>query len=668
MRCRKGSTMSTKQWLKLAKRRRHIPGDSSRKCSKSVMCIGSEASQSQSPPEEDDTMGVSPPSIMHSSQHLSSIDSVAPSLLEPSSLAEEKEEKPRRQVRVLPSVFDGRPPVIFFTYTEACSAEQRPLERSVLLDIDAPKVYYSHTDAVHEYNAVINTLRQGGLYRTKVETGKYSVLWSSHPAPETLNSITPLQRTNHFPGSHHLGRKDLLWKNLSRMQRKFGKTFAVSPQGFNLPKDLAAFERARVRQPGALWIWKPCSSSCGRGIKILSSSTKLDENPVTARKRGVIQGYVDKPLLIDGYKFDLRLYVVVLSYDPLKVYVCKDGLVRLATQKYSVDPNTLGTQTMHLTNYSINKQSSSFIQNTDKLGEPGSSEDISGDDGRVDPSCASKWSLKHLRAYFERQNLDYDQTFERVSDLLIKTLIAVEPQMRATWCSALGQAGGTWQSARGTKGANAASCFEMYGFDVILDSNLEPWLLEVNICPSLSSGSPLDKRIKTKLVADSLTLVGIPAPPHLLQQLPLASAGVKRRLVDVESSQSGSHRGDVAAPSELAARHARLSAAEGLDAVALFDEAAWEIALTSYEEDMRSGGLERIFPCADGSKYVPFFEESLLHTGGGDPILVKETYANLVLRKWHEAGGGSLFTPAQEGGRHPVLPPWVPRQVAFTHT
>merc|ERR1719478_1371043 len=52
------------------------------------------------------------------------------------------------------------------------------------------------------------------------------------------------------------------------------------------------------------------------------------------------------------------------------------------------------------------------------------------------------------------------------------------------------------------------TCFEIYGFDVMLDEKLKPWLLEVNVSPSLSSSSPLDKRIKTQLVADVLTLVG----------------------------------------------------------------------------------------------------------------------------------------------------------------
>merc|ERR1711920_951903 len=76
---------------------------------------------------------------------------------------------------------------------------------------------------------------------------------------------------------------------------------------------------------------------------------------------------------------------------------------------------------------------------------------------------------------------------------------------------------------------------EMYGFDVLVDTNLKPWLLEVNICPSLSSGSPLDKRIKTKLVADTFTLVGIQPPRYVWKQY---DEFKKRKASDASSSSA----------------------------------------------------------------------------------------------------------------------------------
>jgi len=564
-----------------------------------------------------------------------------------------QQQKPKRQVTLLPSVFEGRPPVILFHYTDACGAKQRPMERAVLADIDGPRIFYSHTDAVHEYNAVVNILRQGGLYRVRPDTQRWLLLWSKHPPPETLRALKPAQKTNHFRGSWHLGRKDLIWKSLSKMQRRFGKSYHITPQAYVLPKAFMSYEAARIRQPNGLWIWKPCSQSCGRGIKVFSSNMSPDEVKELGRKRGVIQRYVPNPLLIFGYKFDLRIYVVVVSYDPLKVYINDEGLVRLATAKYSADPETLEQQTMHLTNYSVNKASPLFVQNRD--GKDGAEAVANTDCDDVGPG-ASKWSLGELRAHFKRQGLDYTAMFDRIKDLVIKTLIAVKAPIQAEWSRALEAPDEEGWSAHGAAGAHRGSCFEMYGFDVLVDTDLKPWLLEVNICPSLSSGSPLDKRIKTKLVADTLTLVGLRPPRALWRK---CRGGAKRTSSDVpvagdekEGLSGGAGPCASLGAAALQARVAKLAACTSpQEALALFDEAAWEMVLDAHDEDMRCGGLERIHPTADSEKYAQFFGE--------------ESYPNLVLRKFYEAGGGELFRTS--AGRR-LLPPWVPRQICFTPT
>lgn len=74
-----------------------------------------------------------------------------------------------------------------------------------------------------------------------------------------------------------------------------------------------------------------------------------------------------KPYLIDGFKFDLRLYVLLAGVNPLRVYVYKEGLARFATVPYeSPDPQNLDNLYMHLTNYAINKDSENFVVNTDQ--------------------------------------------------------------------------------------------------------------------------------------------------------------------------------------------------------------------------------------------------------------------------------------------------------------
>lgn len=60
-------------------------------------------------------------------------------------------------------------------------------------------------------------------------------------------------------------------------------------------------------------------------------------------------------------------------------------------------------------------------------------------------------------------------------------------------------------------------CAELFGFDILIDENLKPWLLEVNLSPSLGCDSPLDIRLKSAMLADLLTLVGVPAVDPLLR-------------------------------------------------------------------------------------------------------------------------------------------------------
>ena len=74
-----------------------------------------------------------------------------------------------------------------------------------------------------------------------------------------------------------------------------------------------------------------------------------------------VSHYIDNPLLMDGLKFDLRIYVCVTSLYPLRIYVYDEGLVRFATDKY-VRPDFFNkvSKFSHLTNYSINKFNKNF--------------------------------------------------------------------------------------------------------------------------------------------------------------------------------------------------------------------------------------------------------------------------------------------------------------------
>ena len=92
----------------------------------------------------------------------------------------------------------------------------------------------------------------------------------------------------------------------------------------------------------------------GQGIKLINKKDKLK------KKKGYLMSeYIKNPHLINGLKYDLRIYILVTSYDPLKIYMYKDGLCRFATEAYN--NSEIKQIYSHLTNYSINKKNSKVI-------------------------------------------------------------------------------------------------------------------------------------------------------------------------------------------------------------------------------------------------------------------------------------------------------------------
>jgi len=112
----------------------------------------------------------------------------------------------------------------------------------------------------------------------------------------------------------------------------------------------------------------------------------------------LLSQYVANPHLIDGLKYDLRIYVCVTSYDPLKVYLFKEGLARFATQKYTNSSKAIDKRFVHLTNYSVNKKAEGYVKNQGKELQS----DTNGED-----SNASKWNLAQLKRHFEKIGINY---------------------------------------------------------------------------------------------------------------------------------------------------------------------------------------------------------------------------------------------------------------------
>uniref|UniRef100_A0A6Q2Z6D0 Tubulin--tyrosine ligase-like protein 5 n=1 Tax=Esox lucius TaxID=8010 RepID=A0A6Q2Z6D0_ESOLU len=324
-----------------------------------------------------------------------------------------------------------------------------------------------------ESRLVRGILTSHGFHEIHPNSNDFNLMWTgSHLKPYLLRSLQDFQKVNHFPRSYELTRKDRLYKNIQRMQQAHGfKNFHIVPQTYVLPSEYQEFCSSFVKDKGP-WIIKPVASSRGRGIYLVSNPNQIpvDENILVSR-------YINNPLLIDDFKFDVRLYVLVTSYDPVTIYLYEEGLARFATVKYDRGTKNIKNQFMHLTNYSVNKKSSDYV---------------SCDDPEVE-DYGNKWSMSAMLRYLKQEGKDTTLLMGQVEDLVIKAVLSAELQI-ATACQMFVP--------------HRTNCFELYGFDVLIDSNLKPWLLEVNLSPSLACDAPLDLKIKASMISDMFSLVG----------------------------------------------------------------------------------------------------------------------------------------------------------------
>lgn len=377
-------------------------------------------------------------------------------------------------------------------------------------------------------------------FRTIIEKNPLDGRLSSQlafPAPQTeeraallkvLSMTRRSQRFNHYPLSHrNLGCKRGLTTNIRRlvasgkdlsMADTIANMYRFEPKTWMFPMEQEALTKHFAAcSPTCQFIWKPARGSCGRGIFISAggaSNVRSWERVIEEIKRNadgeggqmykqyVVQEYLDKPLLLDGRKADLRLYVAVTSYDPLVVYLHEDGLVRLAAEKYkgsqagfdALPPLPVRMEDMfkHLTNYSVGRKYSKLTKEDKSVGASQGSPDP-----KLDP-VELKWSLSRLWEYIDARYAPTSssethrsrEVQREIALVIIRTLMAVSAPIRA----GLNQV------------QMSGKFFEVYGFDIMLEEDLSPFLVEVNTLPSLESSSPFDYAAKSNMTADLLNL------------------------------------------------------------------------------------------------------------------------------------------------------------------
>ena len=351
------------------------------------------------------------------------------------------------------------------------------------------KVYFNVRKTRYEVVKYVGTSCLGWKLITHADQQQSDVYWSDGTIRnEELTRLGPHQRINHFPGMHVLFKKTSLAHTLKAMQSALPTIYNFFPRSWVMPADFSQLKKDAPRTV----IVKPEAACQGRGIYLTH-----DLDRISLTDRNVVQEYIGQPLLWDGLKFDVRVYVLVIAGRPLRVFLHEEGLVRLATDTYE-PPNAsnLANRFVHLTNYAVNKHSTKF-QFTD-------AED-----------AGHKRSLQSLYTYLESLGKDPQRLRQQIEDIVVYTLLAGQPAILENYevCQ-----------------DSYSVCFEVLGFDILLDAEAKPWLLEINHSPSFEADSALDWAVKVAVVQEALDLVRV-RPADKLQHLLEANASLYKHSI-----------------------------------------------------------------------------------------------------------------------------------------
>jgi len=404
---------------------------------------------------------------------------------------------------------------------------------------------------------------------------------------------------NHFPGIEQLCRKVPMARLLTRLAAEFPKDYDFVPLTFTSYEEYVKFRQHRKSPDATtttqqqFYICKPNGGCQGRNIFLtstisphafegaVSSAVLKVHSPAAIQAQSnvpmsyVVQHYIDGPMLVMKRKCDLRCYVLVTSMSPLTMYFYREGIVRICRDEYEA-PNSenKGHSTIHLANYAVNKS-----QHTDSSCDPHDSRRLRSQDVELKWPFHrySTYVLKHILSNSEllnklRQSANHTKgvgysvavandavrhLWEDIHDVCVKTVLAsqhvIAPLMRfydsvpaaplETEDSPTENSGDDVEPAASPNGpletpgsaARLSPCFELLGFDILVDDQLKPWLVEVNHSPSWFTDSAFDFELKSSVIHDALRIAFL---PHLTTDPSCGRQGRRRTFNGPKTSNS----------------------------------------------------------------------------------------------------------------------------------
>ncbi|XP_073975459.1 probable tubulin polyglutamylase TTLL9 isoform X3 [Rhodnius prolixus] len=348
------------------------------------------------------------------------------------------------------------------------------------------------------YSAIQRVLKERGWQMVEGESDNWDLYWCElHNLQLVLDKpLGPNQIVPHFRNYYEISKKSLLARNIGRYKRsllKQGKEQEAKlcdciPTTFELPNDYILLSDYYRRNPGRIYIVKPASGSKGSRIFLFKKIKDLNDWKMTRDWTGstqsgapsdyqnnsvlvledreretpeewIVQVYITNPYLVGGRKFDIRIFVLVTSFLPMIVWIARDGFARFCGKPFNLDD--LSDLYGHLTNCSIQLAKAAEIR-------------------------GFKWPIGRVRQYLTAKHgaQAVETLLQDIANIIITSLKSVSKTI-----------------------SHNKHCIEMYGYDVIIDTDLRPWLLEVNSSPSLDATDDEDRVMKYNLITDLLNVI-----------------------------------------------------------------------------------------------------------------------------------------------------------------
>ena len=283
---------------------------------------------------------------------------------------------------------------------------------------------------------------------------------------------------------YDLFNKARLFKEYRKYANEFPKDFNFHPESYLKETDKEILKKkfkGYKFTKDDLWIYKPPGGSLGLGIKFMKNENDF-------LKYSFITRYIPNPHLIYGTKYHIRIYLILTGVLPLKLYMFDEGQVMRAASQYETELDKIEKPDSMLTNVHHNHRYPNYNTNITFNGEEG-----------------SEWTLKTLGKYINRHGGNWEKLWEEVVDVCIKTILFNYDKMQKAML----------EEYKNLRSNNIA---HRYGFDVMFDSDLKPWLLEVNTGAMMELYNLINVYHKIQVDTDYMNLIGMVPFNHVTDE------------------------------------------------------------------------------------------------------------------------------------------------------